>query len=488
VALAVAVAIGVAVSPAVSAPVAASALPVGQLAAATAGSLGASMLTAAATPTPQQAVSGGAGYSAARGITSYVTVIDRRTGTVLARTGNASTQVASESVVKLLIAAFYRVRYGTSMSATMNARLTQMIRCSDDGIASSYWTNDIVPAMAARYGLTHTANNPGNPGYWGRTRITADDIARLLYRVDKDPLVGGWLFQAMLTATDLGCDGFNQNFGFNAIAGAGSKQGWGGDNWTAQPYAVHSVGFTSRYLVAVLQTGNPGRYATMPGTATYTARLIARSVTRYPTYPKTQADRFTSALYRQLLGRSVASPAQSAYLQLGTRSKVLVAGDLSISPARRIELINLIYRECLGRNATPAAGRTWTARLVNGNLKDLYVGTCGAPEALTRTRRDYSKWAATTLRSVWHISPTAAQIDEWASTAKSRGLVLTVDAMARGPHFQNQWIDRLYLAMLGRHATAADRAAVTDSMRTRGLFRVTAEIAASGEYWHRWVG
>jgi hypothetical protein len=444
-----------------------------------------------ATRTPQQAVNAGAAYSAARGITSYLAVLDRKTGKVLARTGNAGTQVASESIVKLMIAAYYRVHYGSSMSATMSARLTQMIRCSDDGIASAYWTNSAVPEMAARYGLTHTSNNPGNPGYWGKTRITADDMARLVYRIGKDQLVGPWLMPAMVQATDNGCDGFNQNFGFNAIAGAGSKQGWGGDNWTSQPNAIHSVGFTGKYMVAVLQTGNPGTYATMPATATYTAKLIAGSsanVSRYPTYPKVQADKFTSALYRQLLARKVTSPVQSVALQQGSRSKKQVADDLSTTGARRGRLTNVVYQECLGHNADATGLRVWTARLATRNIKDLYMAVCGSPSAYARAGKNLRTWTAATFRAVLRQSPTAAQLDHWTAVARSRGLPKTVDALTGTAPFREQWIDRLYRTMLGRPANAATYAAVKDNIRGRGIFSVTSYLAVSTEYWHRWVG
>lgn len=449
----------------------------------------AAVTLAAATRTPQQAVNAGASASAARGITSYVAVLDRNTGRVLARTGNAGTQVASESVVKLLIAAYYRVHYGSSMSPTMDARLTQMIRCSDDGIASSYWTNSIVPEMAARYGLSHTANNPGNPGYWGRTRITADDMAKLLYRFGKDSLVGPWVMRAMTQATDRGCDGFNQNFGFNAIAGAGSKQGWGADNWTGQPNAVHSVGFTSRYMVAVLQTGNPGTYGLMPASATYTARLIAgSSASRYPTYSKTQADRFTSALYRQMLARTISSPAQSVSLQTGTRSKEQVATELSTTTARRIQLTHLVYRDCLGRNADAAGLRVWPTRLATWNVKDLYIAVCSSAEAFTKSGSTNSGWAARAIKGTWRVTPTAAQIRQWAAVAATKGRAAAVEALTGAEQFRRQWIDRLNLSMRGRHATSADYSWTKDLMRGRGIFSLSVKIAVSAEYWRRWVG
>lgn len=66
--------------------------------------------TLTARPTVQQAVDAGAATAARKGITTYATVIDRSTGRVVGRTGNDGTQVASESLVKMFLAAYYLVR------------------------------------------------------------------------------------------------------------------------------------------------------------------------------------------------------------------------------------------------------------------------------------------------------------------------------------------------------------------------------------------
>jgi hypothetical protein len=96
-----------------------------------------------------------------------------------------------------------------------------------------------------------------------------------LYRMSIDPQVGPWLLGVLARTAPNGHDGFDQNWGFNALDGDhGSKQGWGSENWTAQRNAVHSVGYTDRWFAAVLQTGGSGTYYTMHDTATATARLI----------------------------------------------------------------------------------------------------------------------------------------------------------------------------------------------------------------------
>ena len=52
------------------------------------------------------------GYAATRSVTSFISVVDRGTGEVAAQTGNAQSQVASESIMKLLLASYYLVLYG----------------------------------------------------------------------------------------------------------------------------------------------------------------------------------------------------------------------------------------------------------------------------------------------------------------------------------------------------------------------------------------
>ena len=220
------------------------------------------------------AIQRGVDNAAQYGVTQYVVVLDRHTGQLLGSTSNADAQVASESLMKMFLAAYYLRAYGGVLPAQMNSDLWYMIQVSDDDIATRYWTANAVPTIAAVYGMPNTINNPSRPGYWGATHITARDVATFLWRASQDPLVGGWLFGAMQNATDYGSDGYNQNFGFNAAAGAGSKQGWGCDSFWVGPCAIHSVGFTDTVIGAVLQTGSSSTTGVMRDTATATVNSI----------------------------------------------------------------------------------------------------------------------------------------------------------------------------------------------------------------------
>ena len=229
--------------------------------------------------TPQDAVDSGADNAASSlGARTYAVVIDRSTGDVVAQTADADTQVASESLVKLFIAAAKLVQYDGRMNAGLASDMYTMITKSDDAIADVYFSSDQVTTIAERYGLENTASGSDR---WGATEITARDMARFLWRMSQDPVVGPWLLNAMDHEAPTDTTGFDQSFGFNALDGVhGSKQGWGSDNWGDQANAVHSMGFTDCYLAVVLQTGGGGTYYALQTTATYTARLIQESAER----------------------------------------------------------------------------------------------------------------------------------------------------------------------------------------------------------------
>ncbi len=244
-------------------------------------------LSAAAVATPAQAVTAGRTNAAANGVNQYLCVVDRATGAVLAQYGSG-TQVASESIMKLMLAAYYLVLVGGYQheSGDVLANLSYMIRYSDDDTANAYFTSSAIPTIAARYGMRSTINATDRVGHWGAARITAADMTTFLYRAGRDPQVGPWLLPVMAQVAPVGSDGFDQSFGMNSLSGThGSKQGWGSDEfWSDANNVINSVGYTDRYYVAILQHSNsypdPDR-----STSTYAARAIAASRPAAPKAP-----------------------------------------------------------------------------------------------------------------------------------------------------------------------------------------------------------
>ena len=267
---------------------------------------------AAGSTTPAQAVTTAAASAAGHGVTQYLSVVDRATGAVVAETPNSHQQVGSESIMKLFLAAYYILLYGgyTATPASVLSRLSYMLRYSDDDTASSLFTSSAIPTVAARYGLSATTNATDRPGHWGAARITAHDMTQFLYRASRDAEVGPWLIPVMAQTEALGSDGFNQHFGLNALSGVhGSKQGWGNDSfWTAQSDAIHSVGYTDRYFVAVLQLSNsypdPARStATTSATAIQGSRVVSADVV--PTDGSFVKTATSSTIYRLVGGAPI---------------------------------------------------------------------------------------------------------------------------------------------------------------------------------------
>ena len=234
---------------------------------------------AAGLPDLQQVVDDEVMQASEQGVEQSVAVVDRATGAMVASAGGRD-QYISESIVKLFTVAYYEVQNAGHPDPALSARLRTMIVESDDAIQSALWSTAIVPAMAARYGLSDTENGPRTDSQdWGWELITADDEATFLYRMANDPLVAPLLMDAMAHVQPVGADGFDQDFGLNALPGDhGSKQGWT-DIGAGPPLQIHSVGWTDRYFVAILQTSDTADDDALrdQSTATATAILAAES-------------------------------------------------------------------------------------------------------------------------------------------------------------------------------------------------------------------
>jgi hypothetical protein len=224
-------------------------------------------------------------HAAAADVRQAVAVIDRADGTLLA-SRNGDAVYNSESILKLFTAAYYLVRAEGQPDAGTAAALRTMIVVSDNGVQSELWRRDIVPTIVERYGLTSTSNaNNASSRNWGSGKITANDQARFLWGMSQDPLVAPSLTAWMAASEPTGSDGFDQAFGLNAVSGDhGSKQGWSDSGWS--PYNVHSVGWTGRFFVAILQDSETAGSETMKDTSTFTAQALTELVnTMYPVAP-----------------------------------------------------------------------------------------------------------------------------------------------------------------------------------------------------------
>jgi len=234
----------------------------------------------------QQAADYGAANAAANEVEQAVAVVDRTTGALVAE-NNGGQVFNSESILKLFTAAFYLTEAAGPPESWLVDDLRTMITTSDNGIQTDLWDYEIIPTIAERYDLADTNNGyAASPESWGSDRTTATDQALFLYRMSVDPEMGPLLMTWMAATTPTAADGFDQSFGLAALTGDhGSKQGWSDPDWS--PANLHSVGWTGRYFVAILQTSPTATYATMRATSTTTAQSLAGVVVASADKPST---------------------------------------------------------------------------------------------------------------------------------------------------------------------------------------------------------
>lgn len=214
----------------------------------------------------------GARYAASRAVTQSVAVVDRRSGTLIAAIG-ADREYNTESLLKTFTATYYLT---TKADASVSPlALRALISRSDNAVQTDLWTASITPTIAGRYGLTNTTTSSSPTSRnWGSDRTTAADQARFLAAVLDEPAVGPSLSTWMRAVTPVAADGFDQHFGLAAQSGdRGAKQGWSDPGW--EPANLHSVGWVGPSAIAILQTSSTADYATMRGTSTVTASLLA---------------------------------------------------------------------------------------------------------------------------------------------------------------------------------------------------------------------
>ncbi len=230
--------------------------------------------TATAAPAPELP----AGAQLAGLVPGKVSVLvhDRKTGRDLVSHRPDATYPAA-ALAELLIA-LEALRQGEPAGA-----VAEMLSRGDDAIASRWWAElggpAIVSGWAARIGMTST-RPPADPGQWGRTLVTAADLARFYrYLLDDAPVATRQIVLRALDSTARrAADGSAQLFGVPAAVTATDwavKQGWS----CCEPDRVlHTSGVVAdrRYVVVVL-TAQPAATGWPDGTQRVTAVVKALS-------------------------------------------------------------------------------------------------------------------------------------------------------------------------------------------------------------------
>ncbi|TVT42399.1 hypothetical protein FNH05_22430 [Amycolatopsis rhizosphaerae] len=211
-------------------------------------------------------------------------VYDRRDGKVLTSLDSGE-PFASMSVVKLLIAIDVLARGDWTLpDATTRQQLTQMLSTSDDDLANTMWVDgggsSIVTRDATLMGLSAT-KPPDDPGQWGDTQITAQDMVTVYrYLMDQMPASArDLLYNALYHATETAADGTDQFFGIpNGLPNTtwAIKQGWGSSGSSACFNTTGLLGKDSRYVVVVLTSAPLAYYRSLDDALTAgTAQLAS---------------------------------------------------------------------------------------------------------------------------------------------------------------------------------------------------------------------
>ncbi|GHF28173.1 hypothetical protein GCM10017786_72820 [Amycolatopsis deserti] len=186
-----------------------------------------------------------------------VLVYDRAQDRVLRGEGTG-TRYRSASLVKLLIA-IDLVQRGHVTPQRPSPRMTRMLSYSDDAIASSLWESgggpEIVRRTVSTLGLTAT-EPPSDPGRWGDTLLSAEDVLTVYRAVLAMPSGERRLIlDPLRDAHRVAADGVDQYFGIpDALPGRAwaIKQGWAAGRGGVDAHTSGLVGAGDRYVVVVL--------------------------------------------------------------------------------------------------------------------------------------------------------------------------------------------------------------------------------------------
>ncbi len=219
----------------------------------------------------------GVTYAAGRVQQAAAAVLDTETGAYYAA-GDADAPYNTASVVKVFIATDLLVT-GQMTGQTATTAYTMMAQSDDDAADALYGLvdgDDVVPALAAHYGIADLGSPPADTGQWGETKVTANGLAHFYAAVKKDPAVWPWLSKAMANTVRVGSDGTDQYFGIPSASNDWAiKQGWMTGLGPGSTY--NSTGYVQgdRYVVVLLTYGSVSQYGTyMSETITQMARDV----------------------------------------------------------------------------------------------------------------------------------------------------------------------------------------------------------------------
>lgn len=202
-----------------------------------------------------------------------------------------------------------------------------------------------------------------------------------------------------------------------------------------------------------------------------------------------QAEKLVTALYADILGRRPDAQGLAHWSSwvLAGRDPADVASGIVMSTERLNTFVDRQYQAALGRTPDPVGRAHWVRHLQAGmNVPELQVQVFASQEGFNVLGKgDLQQWVDGVYRGVLGRSASAGDRAHWAAQvertdrwAVARTIVMSDEAALRR-------LSEYYQLMLGRGPDPAGVATYKPMMRGNGDFVLPIQIGRSLEYWNR---
>ncbi len=232
-------------------------------------------------------------------------------------------------------------------------------------------------------------------------------------------------------------------------------------------------------------TAPPSGFGSSPAPTPAPAPAPVKATPPPPPYPRVSAlsaTRWTEQVYRRLFGRGGYGNPFVGLLYNGQASYTTVSNFVSISLERRFRVVDAAYVACLGRHPDSGGANAYAGWIKTGSLGGLYTALCSSGESYARARNNAATWVDDTYVALIGRHASANEKAVGANVVVHNGRASFVSSMTSGTTFRTRQLDSLYLGFLGRHVDAAGLATYGASMSDRGLFTATPALLSSAEF------
>lgn len=205
--------------------------------------------------------------------------------------------------------------------------------------------------------------------------------------------------------------------------------------------------------------------------------------------PSSESTAVVRALYQDILGREPDAGGLATWTAAISRTgdARVVAQSIVMSTERLHTFVRAEYQAAL-RRAPEAAGLAhWTSYLQSGtSVPELQVYIYASDEALLNLgRNDLGRWVDGVYQGILGRPASASERAYWVDVARRSGRPAVVRSVAMSDEAGLRRLDGYYARMLGRAPDASGRATYLPLMRGNGDFLLPIEIGGSREYWLR---